>query len=95
MSLIIIDHKLKKKHNPNVLDIKTDLRRAIMASFSKNGFKDANAKIFFENAERNLKKVKLDKNTYLQVVERLKKAKDTNKIIEERREDVLTASLLL
>jgi hypothetical protein len=82
-------------HVPNHLDIKTDLRRSIMASFSEKGFKDANAKVFLKNAEENLKKVNLDRDIYLQVVKRLKKAKDTSNIIAKRREDILTASLLI
>lgn len=82
-------------HVPNNLDIKTDLRRSIMASYSKRGFKDTNVKVFLKNAEENLKKVNLDRDVYLQVVKRLKKAKDINKVIEKRREDILTASLLI
>ena len=66
-----------------------------MASFSEKGFKDTNARIFLENAEENLRKVKLDKSVYSQIVKRLKKAKDNSKLIEKRREDLLTASLLI
>ena len=80
---------------PGRLDIKTDLRRAIMASFTKDGFDNINVKTFLENAERNLEKLKLAKNTYTQVVERLNKARDENNTISKRREDLLTASLLI
>jgi len=82
-------------HTPNNLDVKTDLRRVIMSSFSENGFKNANVQVFLKKAEENLTKLNLDKNIYVQVTKRLKKAKDTNNIIEMRREDVLTASLLI
>ena len=82
-------------YTPNILDIKTDLRRAVMSSFSKKGFEDANTIIFLKNAEKNLKEVKMDKDIYIQVTKRLKKAKDTKKSIENRREDVLTASSLV
>ena len=41
-------------YTPNILDIKTDLRRAVMSSFSKKGFEDANTIIFLKNAEKNL-----------------------------------------
>lgn len=82
-------------HIPTDLDIKTDLRRAVMASFSENRFKDINAKTFLKNAEKNLKKVNLNKSTFTEVVYRLKKAKDPKQSVEKRREDVLTASLLI
>ena len=82
-------------HIPTSLDIKTDLRRSIMSSFSKNGFKDVNAEAFLKKAEDNLNKINLDKSVYLQVIGILKKAKDTSKFISERREDMLTASLLI
>ena len=82
-------------YTPNILDIKTDLRRAVMSSFSKKGFEDANTIIFLKNAEKNLKEVKMDKDIYIQVTKRLKKARDTQKSIENRREDILTASSLV
>lgn len=39
-------------HTPTNIDIKTDLRRGIMASYSKREFQDANFKIFLENAKK-------------------------------------------
>ena len=95
MSLIVVGKRNIKSHKATVLDIKADLRRAIMSSFSKKGFEDANTIIFLKNAEKNLKEVKMDKDIYIQVTKRLKKAKDTKKSIENRREDVLTASSLI
>lgn len=82
-------------HKPNRLDIITDLRRSISASFSKKAFADENAKTFLKNAERNLKEISLDKNTSLLVEARLKKAKDPKQPTEKRREDLLMVSSLV
>jgi hypothetical protein len=82
-------------HKPTRLDVITDLRRSIMASFSKNGFKDQNAKTFLRKAEANLKEIKLSKNDYSQVMFRLNKAKNPEQPVEKRREDVLMASSLV
>lgn len=82
-------------HIPGSLDIKTDLRRAIMASFSDNGFNSPTVKVFVANAEKNLQKIKLTKDSYAQVIKILKKARDVNNPIEKRREDLLTVSVLI
>jgi len=95
MGLIVVDKKTEGKHKPSTLGIKTDLRRAIMASFSKNGFKDRNAKTFLRKAETNLKEIDLDNVTYSQVILRLNKAKDPKQPVEKRREDLLTVSSLI
>lgn len=83
------------KHKITRLDVVTDLRRSVSASFSKKGFNDANAKEFLEKAEVNLKEINLGKNNYSQIVSRLKKANDSRQSIEKRREDVLMASSLV
>ena len=82
---------------PSVLDIKTDLKRAVMASFSPKLFADTNTKIFLANAEKNLEslKGKVDKSAYFQAKTRIKKAKNSNNPIEKRREDLLTVSYLI
>jgi len=97
MSLIIVDQKTKKERSPNVLDIKTDLRRAIMATFSKDKFVDANFKIFLKNAQKNLEliKQKVGNKKYLEVKGRILKSLDSQNSIEKRREDLLTASSLI
>jgi hypothetical protein len=82
-------------HKPTRLDVITDLRRSIMASFSKQKFNDPNFNTFFKKAEVNLKEINLSKNTYSQVVERLKKAKDLKQPVEKRREDLLMISSLV
>jgi hypothetical protein len=83
------------KHKPKRLDVITDLRRSIMSSYSKNGFEDSNFKIFLGNAEANLSKIELDKNTYDLTLKRLNKAKNPKQSIEKRREDLLMASILV
>lgn len=82
-------------HRPNSLDIVTDLKRSIFASYSKDRFADSNAKTFLENAEANLKKISLSKNTYSQITSRLNKAKDPKRSIDKRREDILMVSSLV
>ena len=84
-------------HIPNKLDIKTDLRRSIMASFSSKKFRDANFVFFFKNAQKNLEYIKetVGKRKYIEVKERIIKSKDIKKSMEKRREDILTASSLI
>jgi hypothetical protein len=84
-------------HLPNELDIKTDLRRSVMASFSPKKFADTNFVAFVNNAQKNLEllKEKVGKRKYTEVKARIVKSKDTQKPIRKRREDLLTASSLI
>ena len=82
-------------HKVTSLDVVTDLRRALAASFSKKGFSDANCKLFLRKAEVNIKKVTTDKGKRSIVFKRLKKANDAKQPIEKRREDILMASSLI
>jgi hypothetical protein len=82
-------------YKPTKLDVITDFRRSIMASFSKEGFKDMNARTFLRKAETNLKELELSKNSSSLITERLEKAKNPKQPIEKRREDLLTASSLI
>lgn len=84
-------------HLPNELDIRTDLRRSVMASFSPKKFTDTNFVTFVNNAQKNLEllKEKVGKRKYTEVKARIDKSKDTLKPIEKRREDLLTASSLI
>ncbi|GEM_PF-5386475 len=78
-------------YKPTKLDAATDLRRSIYASFSKKKFDDPNFKTFFNHALEILKKIKVDKT----VLQRIQKSQDKNLEDEKRREDLLTASILL
>jgi hypothetical protein len=80
---------------PTVLDVKTDLRRSVMASFSARKFADPNVKIFLLKAENNLKTIGMSDKKYKLILERLKKARDSRRSVENRREDLLTASVLI
>ncbi len=84
-------------HTPNELDIKTDLRRSVMASYSPKKFTDANAISFVNNAQKNLGllKDKIGRKRYTEIKERIIKSKDVRKPIEKRREDLLTAYSLI
>jgi hypothetical protein len=82
-------------HKPTRLDVITDLQRSIMASFSKDGFNNVNAKCFLQKAEDNLKIINLDKEQYSQIVIRFKKAEDPKQPIEYRREDLLMVASIV
>jgi hypothetical protein len=84
-------------HIPDVLDIKTDLRRSVMASYSPKAFNDINAKTFLTTAEKKLEltKDKIDTQAYIQAKVRLKKSKNIKSSLIKRREDLLTASCLI
>ena len=84
-------------HIPNKLDIKTDLRRSVMASFSQKRFNDKNFITFFNNALKNLDllKKKIGESKYNEIKERANKSKDIQNSIEKRREDLLTAASLI
>ena len=82
-------------HIPTRLDVITDLRRAILSSYSDGKFDNSNTKTFLEKAEKNLAVIGIKKNVYLQIIGRLKKAKDKKSSLNNRREDLLTASVLI
>ena len=84
-------------HTPNKFDVITDLRRCLSASYSDDIFEDENFKVFLKKAEINLDliKEKLAGETYLEIKERIEKAKDNHNLPSKRREDLLTASSLL
>jgi len=84
-------------HIPNELDIKTDLRRSVMASYSPKKFSDSNVITFVANAEKNLELVKdkIGEKKYIEVKEIIKKSNNTASPIEKRREDLLTAYSLI
>jgi hypothetical protein len=82
-------------HKPGRLDVITDLKRSISASYSKDKFNDTNVKTFLQKAESNLKEINLSKNTYSQIISRLNKAKDPKQSEEKRREDILIISSLI
>lgn len=84
-------------HTPNELDVKTDLRRSVMASFSPKAFEDINTKTFLKKAEKNLEAIRdrVDKELYKEAEARIKKAKDPKSPIQKRREDLLTASYFI
>lgn len=84
-------------HNPNLNDIKTDLRRSVMASFSPKKLADSNFKIFLKKAETNLELLKknIGIEKYKLIKSRINKSKEVSNPIEKRREDLLTASSLI
>ena len=89
--------KILMTHVPNKYDVITDLRRCLSSSYSDDLFEDKNVKVFLNKAEENLEFIKkdLEIKTYLEIKKRLEKAKDSEKDLNKRREDLLTASCLL
>lgn len=84
-------------YQPTINDVVVDLRRCIYASFSPQGFKDPNVTTFLDHAIELLNGLmqNLDPKIFEKVEARLKKAQaETNKP-KKKREDLLTASLLL
>lgn len=84
-------------HTPTIIDIKTDLRRGIMASLSKDEFNDPNFKVFLENAQKSIEllKEKIGIRKYNEVRDRISKSLDSTNSNEKRREDLLIASCLV
>jgi hypothetical protein len=78
-------------HRPTKLDAVTDLRRCIYASFSKDKFDDSNYKIFLAHAIKILKNMQVNKMALV----RLEKSQDESLDDNKRREDLLTAAILL
>lgn len=78
-------------HTPTNLDVASDLRRSIYASFSKSKFEDVNFRTFFNHALEILKKMNVDRV----VLKRIQKSQDESLEDNKRREDLLTASILL
>ena len=78
-------------YQPTKLDVVTDLRRCIYASYSEKKFSDPNFKTFFDHAMKILKNKKIDN----EIIKRLKKSQNEKLDENKRREDLLTASILL
>ena len=85
------------KHKPGRLDIKTDLRRSVMASYSPKKLDDENVLVFVNNARKNLRLLKgeLGSKKFNEISERISKYEKKNLSVEKRRENLLTASSLV
>jgi len=84
-------------HTPTSSDIAADLIRCIHASYSDKGFKDENVAAFLTHAQRDLRRVKksIPAHTRTIIETRLKKSTNTRLSPYKRREDMLTAAVLL
>lgn len=84
-------------HIPNELDIKTDLTRCVMASLSPQAFEDKNFKTFLAGAQNKLElmKERIGEAKFKRVMIRIDKALDGENTVEKRREDLLTAAVLI
>lgn len=81
-------------HTPTSLDVASDLRRCVYASLSSDGFEDKMYQECLQDALTGLDQIKgkLNKNIYLSIYKLIHKQ---NKDIRRRREDLLTASIIL
>lgn len=85
-------------HQVNKYDIVTDLRRAIMASYSEAQFDDEEVRVFMKRAERGLDviKDKIDQpGSYCLMRQLFEKAKDGRRPVIKRREDLLMIASLV
>lgn len=84
-------------HVVNRFDVKTDLRRAFMSSFSPKKFEDKNVAVFIDHAVKNMDliKEKCGDRNFNKAKERIHKSLDKNMPLKKRREDLLTASVLI
>lgn len=83
-------------HSPTFLDISADLKRAIYASLSKDGFKDREGEHFLNIAVRNFNKLLLERSPNCKEVDIAKKRLFIeNTSDHNRRENLLTASYML
>ncbi len=85
-------------HQVNKYDIVTDLRRAIMASYSEAQFDDEEVRFFMKRAERGLDRIKDQINQpvlYHLVRQLFEKAKDGRRPVVKRREDLLMIASLV
>lgn len=84
-------------HFPTSADIATDLRRCVYASLSPKKFSDETYLEFYHHAQKIYLALRKSINPTLrkEVNKRLKKTQNSQNPDSERREDLLTASILL
>ena len=84
-------------HVPTSLDVSTDLIRCIYASMTPEKFDDPMFKVFLNHANQLLVGIKseIPRNNLENIEKCLARAGDPKKSMEHRREDLLTASVLL
>jgi hypothetical protein len=82
---------------PTNLDIAADLRRCIYASYSKDRFQDKNVSVFLLHALRDLKRAKstFDKKQYKNIMKCIRKSRQESLPDHKRRENLLTAAILI
>ncbi|PIS21947.1 hypothetical protein COT51_00025 [candidate division WWE3 bacterium CG08_land_8_20_14_0_20_41_15] len=79
-------------YKPTLKDAAVDLRRAIYASFSKDGFQDEEAKMFLDNARKIIVQNPIS-NLDFEKAERDFQKESRN--LERKREHLLMASIFL
>jgi hypothetical protein len=84
-----------RNHQANLLDAAADLRRCIYASLSPHGFSDPNVVRFLNHANHIISATRR-KDKYVKLAQqRIEKAQKGNLSPAKRREDLLTAAILL
>lgn len=84
-------------HTPTLLDVASDLRRCIYASFDEGEFDNKNFLIFWNNAQKILRPMQnnLDSHTKKLITKQLNKSQNKTVSLEKRREDLLLVASLL
>ncbi|OGM32192.1 hypothetical protein A2803_00570 [Candidatus Woesebacteria bacterium RIFCSPHIGHO2_01_FULL_44_21] len=82
-------------HEPSYLDVSTDLKRCIYASYTKDKFRNKEFIHFYNEALKNLSAAKKEKTTKdIEIAESL--IKNSQKLDGDyRRDSLLTAAILL
>lgn len=84
-------------HQPTSLDLAADLRRCLYLSLSQEGFTDQNFLTFFHHALQVFSQIKnqIDPSLLSLLQKLLRRSQNSQLSLQKRREDLLTASLLL
>ena len=82
-------------HTPTILDVKTDIIRAIYSTYSPDGLENKNFKFFLKNALTNLEKIDVGERKKKLVNNQIEKSKVVGKGINRVREDLLLINSFL
>lgn len=82
-------------HQVTILDIKTDILRAITSTFSKEGLNDKNHKYFLKSALSKATKLNLDKEKKNIITRQIAKYKKNKGVTFKSREDLLLITSLI
>jgi hypothetical protein len=82
-------------HTPTILDIKTDIYRAIYSTYSSQGIEDVNFKVFLKKAIDSIENLNIGDKKKELIDTQIAKSKIIGKSLNRIREDLLLISSLL